>query len=342
MRLEGVAVREGAAALFERRHHTSRHEHRTERQIAGAEALGDGLQIRRHTFLLPGVRRTAAAHATHDLVQDQQRAVAIADLAHRGEVAGLGRHTPGRGAHDGFSNERHHAPRPDALELGVELGGEPRHVLRTRFVRRLVAEGETRRHVAHVRHEQRLVEATPGGMSAHRKRAKGVAVVTLAAGDEVNAVGLADLHEILPRHLHARFDGFRAGRHEVGMRQSARLVAHERVGERLGHLTREERRVHVGERGRLTSDRVHHALLSVPEARHRRAARRIDHGAAIGKRDGDPVAAHGDVEGLSGGSVQDVRHRGSSDERQDTPRRRRGQSSGRARSSACASPCLWA
>ena len=38
-------------------------------------------------FLLAGVQRAGAAHAAHHLVQDQQHAVAIADLANGREVA---------------------------------------------------------------------------------------------------------------------------------------------------------------------------------------------------------------------------------------------------------------
>ena len=54
---------------------------------AAAQALGHGDQVGHHTFLLAGMQGAGAAHAAHHLVEDQQHAVAVADLAHRLEVA---------------------------------------------------------------------------------------------------------------------------------------------------------------------------------------------------------------------------------------------------------------
>jgi hypothetical protein len=39
------------------------------------------IDVGRDAFLLAGVQRAAAAHAAHHLVEDQQHAVAVADLA---------------------------------------------------------------------------------------------------------------------------------------------------------------------------------------------------------------------------------------------------------------------
>ena len=133
--------------------------------------------------------------------------MAIAHLAHGGEVAGLGRHTSRRGPDDRLGHERDHAARPDALELGLEFGGQTRHVAGTRLIGGLVAEGEAWRHVAHVRHQQRLVDAPPGRMATDRERAERVAVIALTAGDEVDALRFPAFHEVLPRHLQAGFDG---------------------------------------------------------------------------------------------------------------------------------------
>ena len=58
---------------------------------------------------------------------------------------------------------------------------------------------------------------------------------------------LAALDEILPRQLDGGFDRFRAAADEIGVSQSARLVADQTVGQRLGGLGREEGGMRIGE-----------------------------------------------------------------------------------------------
>ena len=64
------------------------HQDAADRLVAAAEPLGDDLDVGRDALLLPGMHRAGAAHAAHHLVEDQQRAVPVADLAHRLEIAG--------------------------------------------------------------------------------------------------------------------------------------------------------------------------------------------------------------------------------------------------------------
>ena len=78
----GVAVLEEAAASRDRVDDARLRQHRADRLVAAAQALGDGHQVGHHAFLLAGVQRAGAAHAAHHLVEDQQHAVAVADLAH--------------------------------------------------------------------------------------------------------------------------------------------------------------------------------------------------------------------------------------------------------------------
>ena len=89
-----------------------------DRLVAAAEALGDDLDVRRDAFLLPGVHGSGAAHAAHDLVEDEEGAVAIADVAHRLEVAGHGGDAAGGGADDGLGHEGGDIAGAEALELG--------------------------------------------------------------------------------------------------------------------------------------------------------------------------------------------------------------------------------
>ncbi len=124
MRLVGVAVQEAARARLQRRENAAREQDAADRLVAAAQALGDHLDVRRDALLLPRVQRAGAAHAAHDLVEDQQRAVAVADLAHAPEIAGHRRHAAGGGADHRLGAERDHAAGAEALELGLQLVGE--------------------------------------------------------------------------------------------------------------------------------------------------------------------------------------------------------------------------
>ncbi len=71
------------------------------------------------------MQRAGAAHAAHHLVQDQQRAVAVADIADGLEVPGGRGHAAGRGAHHGLRHEGGDGVGAEALELRFQLGGQP-------------------------------------------------------------------------------------------------------------------------------------------------------------------------------------------------------------------------
>ncbi|MNC34869.1 hypothetical protein D3C75_833260 [compost metagenome] len=63
------------------------HQGRADRLIASTEPLGNGDQVRGNSLLLCGEQCAGAAHTTHDLVEDQQNAVAVANLANALEIA---------------------------------------------------------------------------------------------------------------------------------------------------------------------------------------------------------------------------------------------------------------
>ena len=136
MRLVGVAVHEAAGTGVQRLDDPAVDQDAADRLVAAAEALGDDLDVRRDAFLLPGVHRAGAAHAAHHLVQDQQRAVAVADLPHALEIAGQRGDAAGGGADDGFGEEGDHGVGAEALELGLQFVGEAIDVLLRRSRRR--------------------------------------------------------------------------------------------------------------------------------------------------------------------------------------------------------------
>jgi hypothetical protein len=69
--------------------------------------------------------RAGAAHAAHDLVQKEQDAVAIADLADFPEVSGRRRERARRRADQRLGAECGDAAGADAFELGFQFGGKP-------------------------------------------------------------------------------------------------------------------------------------------------------------------------------------------------------------------------
>jgi hypothetical protein len=79
-----------------------------ERQVAPGE-VGEAQEVGRHALPLAGEHRAGAPEADGDLVADEQHTVAIAQLAHRAQVAGrVGEH-PGRALHERLDDHRRHS-----------------------------------------------------------------------------------------------------------------------------------------------------------------------------------------------------------------------------------------
>src|SRR3546814_20527922 len=73
-------------------------------------------------------------------------------------------------------------------------------------------------------------------ITAYRQGAQRVAVVTLAARDDMAALRLADLDEILGRHLQCSLDGLCPARYEVGVAGVGRRGRHQLRGQAPGHF----------------------------------------------------------------------------------------------------------
>ena len=273
MRLVGLAVQEAAGAVGQRPHDPVGDQDAADRLVAAAEALGDDLDVGGDAFLLPGVHGAGAAHAAHHLVQDQQRAVAVADLAHALEIAGQGGDAAGGGADHRFGEERHDGVGAEALELGVQFVGQPVEVLRVGFAVVLEAIGEAGRHQAVRLGQDRLVLRPPHHVAAGRQRAQRGAVIGLPAGDGAGALGLADLQEVLPGELDRGFVALGARGAEPGAGQAAGFVVQHDVRQILGRLVGERAGVGIGHGGGLAPDRLGDAAVAVAEAGHRGAAR---------------------------------------------------------------------
>ena len=301
----GVAVLEEAAAGAHGLHHPALGQHRADGLVAAAQALGDGHQVGHHAFLLAGVQRAGAAHAAHHLVQDQQHAVAVADLAHGLEVAGHRRQHAGGGATHGFCHEGQHLAGADAPDRLVQLLRQTLAVLLGRFAFALLPVGVAGRHVGHIDQQRRELLAAPG-VAAHGQRAQRVAVVALAPGDEVAALGLADLQRVLARHLQRRLHRLGAAADEVGVAHAGRGVMHQLGGQRLGHLGGEEAGVRIGQPVDLRVHGGDHVRVAMPQARDGGAAGGVDVAPAGAVDQVHAFSAHGHGRCLAQRTVEDV------------------------------------
>src|SRR3546814_20043374 len=106
----GVAVLEEARALRERFENLAGQQHRADRLVAAAEALGDGHEVGRDAVLLAGMQGAGAPHAAPHLVEDEQHAVLVADPADALAVVGHRRPRTGGRAD----------PRQEARRVGKE------------------------------------------------------------------------------------------------------------------------------------------------------------------------------------------------------------------------------
>ncbi len=95
--------------------------------------------------------------------------------------------------------------------------------------------------------QQGLELAPPPFVAADRERTERVAVIALATRNEMRALRLADLDEVLARHLQRRLDRFRPAADEVRVAHAGRRRADQLVRKRFRGLGREEARVRVGE-----------------------------------------------------------------------------------------------
>ena len=225
---------EGAAALGEGVDDMRLHQHRADRLVAAAETLGDDQQVGHHTFRLAGVQRAAAAHAAHHLVQDQQDAVAVAELAHALASSRARACTAPSVAPTTVSATKAmtFSP-PEVLDLRFQLGRQSLAVGLGAFAGAPVAVGVAGRDMGDIDQQRRELLAPPG-VAADCQRTQRIAVVALPPGDEMPALRLAGLDEVLSRHLQRRLDRLGSARHEVGVADARRRILHQQVGQFLG------------------------------------------------------------------------------------------------------------
>ena len=191
------------------------------------------------------------------------------------------------------------------LELRLQFVGQMIDILLVGLIVAFETICETRRHQAERRRQDRLVQRAPHHVAARAERAKRVAMIALSARDEVGALGLTNLDEVLARKLQRSLGAFRAGGAEVRVRQTAGFAVQHDVREVLGRLAAERAGVGVGHGGRLAADGLGDAAVAVAEAGNGGAAGTIDDARAVGLMQVDPLAAGGE-RGRATGAMQDA------------------------------------
>ena len=217
--------------------------------------------------------------------------MAVADLADALEVPGHRRHRPERRPDHRLGDEGGDRLRPQFQDRGVQLVGGAAAVFLFALSRFHAAVGIAGRYMGYLG-EHRLIGRPAGPVAAHRKRAQGIAVEALAAGDETCALGPAGLEEILARHLQGRLHRLGSAGHVVHPFDSGGRPLDQDVRQRLGRFRREEPGVGEGQLVDLFLDGAAHVGVAVPEAGDGGAAGGVEVAFARPIDDVNALAAH--------------------------------------------------
>ncbi len=153
------------------------------------------------------------------------------------------------------------------------------------------------------------LRATPF-VAAGRKRAQRIAVIALAARDDVPALRLALLDEILTRHFQRGLDRFRSAADEIDVIDTFRRGLDQPIGELFGDFGREEAGMGIGELVELLMQGGDHIRVAVAKAGHRGAARGVDVAFAGLIEQFDALATDGDGHFGVGGAMKNMGHDG--------------------------------
>ena len=184
-------------------------QHRAHRHAAVGQALGDRHQVRRHA---EGLRReglAGAAEAGDDLVEDQQDAVPVADLAQALQVA-LRRDQHARRAGHRLDDHRRDRRRVMQRDQALQVVGQFRAMRRQADAEGIAGDVVGVAQVVDAR-QQRPEHLAVGDHAAHRHAAEVDAVITALAADEAGALAFAAGAVVGQRDLQRRLHRLRAG-----------------------------------------------------------------------------------------------------------------------------------
>ena len=135
-------------------------------------------------------------------------------------------------------------------------------------------------------------------------------MIALPTGNEVTALRLLALDEILPRHLERGLDRLRSPGHEIDLGHARRCVRDQLIRQFLGDLGAEEAGVGVGEAVELCMHRRDDRRMLMSQTRHRRAAACVDVAPPFAVDEKDAFASDSERITMMNLALQDVSHRG--------------------------------
>ncbi|MNS81773.1 hypothetical protein D3C72_1154950 [compost metagenome] len=268
-------------------------DHAAQRNHAVGHALGEVQHVGHHAEI---VRREVGAHAPEagdDLVEDQQDAVLVADLAQALQIA-LRRQVPaGRTGHRLHDDRGHVARVVQRQDAGFELdqrvfGPHRLRVVDVGMVHRVVDEA----HVVHARQKGRAEHLAVARNAAHRHAAEAHAVVALLAADEHVAVALAARAVVGQRHLHRGVGGLGARVAEQHLVQVARGQRGDHFGRLEGLVVADLEGGGVVQRVQLLLDRLVDRLAVVARAHAPQRGDAVDHLLAVVRGERHAVGRH--------------------------------------------------
>ena len=171
-----------------------------DRLIARPQALCDRQQIRRHTVLFAGIQIPGATHSRHDLVKNQQHSVAVANSANLAEIFPHWRHGARGCAYHRFRDKSGHCIRAKFEDFLFQLIRQSLRKGLFGFVSALLAIRVARADVMRFDQDRQERLAAPC-IAANRQRPQRIAVIALAARNEMTPLRLALFDEVLACQL---------------------------------------------------------------------------------------------------------------------------------------------
>src|SRR5260221_6552044 len=147
------------------------------------------------------------AHPAHHFVENQQHAIAVADLTDTLEIARHGRHAAKARTRYRLAEVRRAILRSLGQDRRFQFIGRTLAILLSALLGPamtiFIAGCDMTDRLQH-----RLIGLAPVDVTAQREGAERIAVITALAGNEKPALRLANFQEILPSQLERRFNSF--------------------------------------------------------------------------------------------------------------------------------------
>ena len=256
------------------------HHHPAHRHRAGRHPLGEGDHVGLDAIALGGERRAEAAEPGDDLVEDEQNAVFVADLAQPLQIA-LGRgQDPGRARHrldDHRGDGRGVVQRDDPLERVGEMGAPFRLALGEGLMLAIIGRGKMID-----AGQQRTEELAIVDHAADRNAAEADAMIGALAADQTLARALSAHVVIGERDLERRVAGLGARIAKEHMIE----IARRELGQARGELERQRMGELEGRREielrRLALDRGHDRRAVVSGVAAPQSRRAVEDRAPLG------------------------------------------------------------